>query len=86
MFHAHIGGMDVLARGLVNAAGLIEGRQIQDFVDQRYAGWKTGLGAKMMKGEVSLSEMADHALDSNSNPELKSGRQEYLEYLVTNAS
>ncbi len=85
MFHAHIGGMDVLARGLVNAASLIEGRQLQDFVDQRYADWKTGLGAQMMKGEVTLAQMADHALERNSNPELKSGRQEYLEYIVTNA-
>jgi xylose isomerase len=85
MFYAHIGGMDVLARGLVNAAKLIEGRQIQDFVDERYAGWKTGIGARMVKGEASLTEMAEHALQQNSNPELKSGRQEYLEFLVTNA-
>ena len=85
MFHAHIGGMDVLARGLVNAAALIEKRQIQHFVDQRYAGWKSGVGAKMLKGEASLADMAEHALERNADPELKSGRQEYLEYILTNA-
>lgn len=85
MFYAHIGAMDVLARSLVNAAGLIERRELQDFVGQRYAGWKSGIGARMLKGEVSLDEMAEHAVVRNSDPELKSGRQEYLEYLLTNA-
>ena len=85
LFHAHIGGMDVLARGLVGAAGLIESGAIQAFVEQRYAGWKDGVGARMMSGQASLSDLAEHALERNTDPELKSGRQEYLEYILTNA-
>ena len=85
LFHAHIGGMDVLARGLVGAAGLIESGRIQAFVDERYAGWKDGVGARMMSGEASLADLAEHALERNCDPELKSGRQEYLEYILTNA-
>ena len=85
MLHAHIGAMDVLARALVNAAGLIEKGQIQGFVNERYAGWQDGVGARMMSGKASLADLADHALERNTDPELKSGRQEYLEYILTNA-
>jgi xylose isomerase len=85
LFHAHIGGMDVLARALVSAAGLIEGGKIQGFVDERYAGWKDGIGARMLDGQASLADLAEHALERNTDPELKSGRQEYLEYILTNA-
>lgn len=86
MFHAHIGGMDVLARGLLGAAKLIEGGEIHALVDQRYAGWKGDLGQKILNGQLSLSELADHALLHNLEPQPQSGRQEYMENLVTNAS
>ena len=86
MFHAHIGGMDVLARGLLGAAKLIEGGEIQRFRDQRYANWTGDLGQKILRGEASLADLADHAVASNLAPQPRSGRQEYLENLVTNAS
>jgi xylose isomerase len=85
LFYAHIGGMDVLARGLLGAAKLIEDGQLQGFVDQRYAGWKTGMGEKMLSGAATLADMADYAINSDVMPVRKSGRQEYLENLVTNA-
>ncbi len=85
LFYAHIGGMDVLARGLLGAAKLIEDGQLQGFVDQRYAGWKSGMGEKMLSGSASLADMADYAVNNDLMPVRKSGRQEYLENLVTNA-
>ncbi len=85
LFYAHIGGMDVLARGLLGAAKLIEDGQLQGFVDQRYAGWKSGMGEKMLSGKASLADMADYAVNNDVMPVRKSGRQEYLENLVTNA-
>jgi xylose isomerase len=85
LFYAHIGGMDVLARGLLGAAKLIEDGQLQGFVDQRYAGWKSGMGEKMLSGAASLADMADYAVNNDVMPVRKSGRQEYLENLVTNA-
>ena len=85
LFYAHIGGMDVLARGLLGAAKLIEDGQLQGFVDQRYAGWKSGMGEKMLSGSASLADMADYAVNNDVMPVRKSGRQEYLENLVTNA-
>jgi len=84
LFFAHIGGMDLLARALMNAAELIESEKLSGFVDNRYAGWKSGLGAKMMQGQTSLDEMSAAALEKNESPEPISGRQEYLENVVTN--
>jgi len=85
LFYAHIGGMDVLARGLVGAAGLITSGKLQSFVDERYAGWKSGMGQKMLAGEASLADMADSAIERDLTPTKKSGRQEYLENIITNA-
>ncbi|WP_443749864.1 xylose isomerase [Asticcacaulis solisilvae] len=85
LFYAHVGGIDVLARGLLGAAKLIEGGELQGFVDQRYAGWKSGMGEKMLAGSASLADMADYAVNNDVMPVRKSGRQEYLENLVTNA-
>ncbi|NNC37255.1 MAG: xylose isomerase [Hyphomonadaceae bacterium] len=84
LFHAHIGSMDLLARALMNAAELIESEKLSGFVDQRYAGWKTGLGAKMLQGKTNLDEMATAAVEKNVSPVPISGRQEYLENVVTN--
>ncbi|MGZ3304650.1 MAG: hypothetical protein ACXU8U_02215 [Asticcacaulis sp.] len=85
LFYAHIGGMDVLARGLLGAVKLIEDGQLQSFVDTRYAGWKSGVGASMLSGQLSLAGLADYAVDNNVTPKKVSGRQEYLENIVTNA-
>ena len=85
LFHAHIGGMDVLARGLLGAAKLIEDGQIDAFVKDRYAGWRGELGQDILAGKKSLADLADYALSADAVPVLKSGRQEYLENLVANA-
>lgn len=84
LFYAHIGGMDLLARALDNAAALIESEKLSSVVDARYAGWKSGLGKKMMDGKSSLDEMSAASLDTNISPTPVSGQQEYLENIVTN--
>ncbi|MDP4626115.1 MAG: xylose isomerase [Akkermansiaceae bacterium] len=81
LFHAHIGGMDAFARGLKIAAAIREDGRLQDFVDNRYASWNTGIGAKIASKSISLSEVSKYAL-SNGEPTLDSGRQEMLENLV----
>ncbi len=86
LFYGHIGGMDVLARGLLGAAKLIESRELIEFVDQRYAGWREGLGKAVLEGRMSLEQLADHALERDRDIRPKSGRQEYLENLIVNAS
>ena len=81
LFHAHIGGMDAFARGLKIAAAIREDGRLQDFVNNRYKSWTTGIGAKIANKQISLSEVSAYAL-SNGEPTLDSGRQEMLENLV----
>jgi xylose isomerase len=82
LFHAHIGGMDVLARGLIIAEKMIKDGALQKKVDERYAGWNSELGRSILSGKKSLSEIADLALAQNLEPKHRSGRQEALENLV----
>jgi xylose isomerase len=80
--HAHIGGVDVLARALLNAAAIIEEGTLDDFVEDRYAGWSSGFGADVLAGKINLTDAAEWALEHNLDPEPRSGRQEYLENLI----
>jgi xylose isomerase len=81
LFHAHIGGMDAFARGLKIAAAIREDGRLQEFVNNRYKSWTSGIGAKISNKQISLSEVSAYAL-SNGEPTLDSGRQEMLENLV----
>ena len=81
LFHAHVGGVDVLARALLNAAALIEDGTLDRFRTDRYAGWREGMGAELLAGRLSLAEAADRALAAL-EPRPRSGRQEMLENLV----
>ena len=83
LFYGHIGGMDLLARALENAAKMIENDKLQDFKDSRYKNWSSGHGAKMLDGKMSLDEMAAISLTKNSSPDPISGCQEGLENIVT---
>ncbi|SLN60955.1 Xylose isomerase [Pseudoruegeria aquimaris] len=78
---AHIGGMDVCARGLKAAAAVIEDGTYDSFVADRYADWKGELGQKILSGGYTLEELADYVETSGVNPEPRSGKQEYLENL-----
>ncbi len=81
LFYAHIGGIDTCARGLLNAAKMIEDGKFQDVIDQRYAGWDQGVGKGILDGSLSLSDVADIVHKQEINPAPRSGRQEYLENL-----
>ncbi len=81
LFHAHIGGMDAFARGLKIAAAIREDGRLQEFVNNRYKSWTTGIGAKISNKQISLEEVSAYAL-ANGEPTLDSGRQEMLENLV----
>jgi xylose isomerase len=82
LFIGHIGGMDTMAKSLLNAAKLIEDAALSNFVENRYAGWKKELGQSIMSGEQSLESLSKFVLDNNLNPKHVSGRQELLENIV----
>ena len=82
LFHAHIGGIDTLARGLLRAARLIEDGQLAAFVKARYAGWDGALGRDILAGRRSLAELSELVATQKIEPQPRSGRQELLENLV----
>jgi xylose isomerase len=81
LFHAHVGGIDTLARSLLVAADLLEQRTLADAVEQRYAGWDGGLGGEILDGSVSLEEL-ERRVAGGIEPVPVSGGQERLEGLV----
>jgi xylose isomerase len=82
LLHGHIGGLDVLARGLKAAAALIEDGTYDKAIEARYAGWQTPEAQAMLNGQRSLADIAARVERDNINPQPRSGQQEYLENLV----
>jgi xylose isomerase len=83
LFHGHIGGIDILARSLLNAAALIEGGKLDAVVADRYAGWQTAAAQAMLAPGSSLESIADAAVAAGIDPKPRSGRQEYVENIVS---
>ncbi len=81
LFHAHIGAMDAFARGLKNAAALLREKRLETFVKKRYAGWDKGIGKQIEQGKVGFAELEAYTF-KHGEPELQSGRQEFLENLL----
>ena len=77
---AHIGAMDVCARGLKSAAAMIEDGSLEAARAERYAGWDTPRAKTMLDG--NLETLSAMVLDENLDPQPRSGRQEILENLV----
>jgi xylose isomerase len=80
LFYGHIGGIDTVARGLLNAAALIEDGRIDGIRAERYAGWDGDFGQKM--AGLDLAGIADLAVSENLDPRPRSGRQERIENLI----
>jgi xylose isomerase len=62
---------------------MLEGADLISFIDQRYAGWRTEPARAMLEGRTNLEAIADAALADNVAPTGRSGRQEYLENVVS---
>ncbi|MFP6622343.1 MAG: xylose isomerase [Myxococcota bacterium] len=82
LFHAHIGGMDTLARSLVAASHILEEGLLVRAVEERYAGWADALGRDILDGKQSLTDLWQRTRESTTSPEPVSGRQERLENRV----
>jgi xylose isomerase len=82
LFHGHIGGMDVCAKGLLIAEQMIEDGRLQSASDARYAGWDAPAGQDILHGKRTLGQLADQVLERNTDVAPVSGRQEALENLV----
>jgi xylose isomerase len=82
LFHAHIGGIDTLARALLVAADLIEDGELQRLREERYAGWDGELGIAILDGDLPLDEMERRVAAGELDPRPRSGQQERLENIV----
>ena len=74
---AHVGAMDVCARGLKAAAALLEDGSLEAARAERYAGWASSETRNVLF--EGLQSCFDHVVANNTNPQPKSGRQERLE-------
>lgn len=81
LFHAHIGGMDTFARGLLNADKIIKEGVFDSFIRERYSSFETGFGKDILSGKVTMTDAEKWVLE-NGAPSPKSGRQEMLENIL----
>lgn len=82
LIHAHVGGMDTCARGLLAAADMIEKGDLSSALAERYAGWQGGEARAILAGERTLEDVAARVERDGIDPRPVSGRQEYLENLL----
>ena len=85
LIHAHIGGVDLCARGFLCATRLIEEGKLDKVVAERYVGWKSTEAAAMLSGVVTLDDIAANSKTAGINPQPRSGRQEKIENIVLRA-
>jgi len=82
LLHAHVGGIDAVARGLLRAARMIERGDLARLVAERYAGWDGALGRDILDGRLSFADLERRVLERGVEPQPRSGQQERLENLV----
>ncbi len=81
LFYAHIGGMDAFARALITADNILQHSDFKKIRAQRYASFDSGKGKDFEKGKLSLEDLRNYAI-KNGEPEVISGKQEYLENVI----
>ena len=81
IFIAHISGMDVMARALLNAVEILEKSPIPAMLKERYASYDSGIGKDFEDGKLTLEQVADYAR-KNGEPKQTSGKQELYEAIV----
>ena len=77
---AHVGAMDICARGLKAAAAMIEDGGLQAALDERYAGWDTPQAQAMLSSDLDV--IFQRVVSGEIAPVARSGRQEWLENQV----
>lgn len=87
LFYAHIAGMDTFAKGLKVAAKLIEDGFFENLLDERYASFKTGIGADIVAGKANFKTLEAHAMGlsdiRNKSNHLELVRARLNEYLFS---
>ena len=83
LFHAHIGGEDTFARGLIVADKILNDSNFSSTINKRYSSFDSGDGKKFENGNLSLEDLFQIAMNSK-NIEKISGKTEFLENIINN--
>ena len=83
LFHAHIGGADTFARGLIVADKILNDSNFSSTINKRYSSFDSGDGKKFENGNLSLEDLFKIAKNSK-NIEKISGKTEFLENIINN--
>jgi xylose isomerase len=81
LFHAHIGGMDTFARALIIADEILQKSDYKKIRRERYASFDSGKGKEFENNNLSLEDLRNFAAE-NGEPEIRSGKQEWLENII----
>ena len=81
LFYAHIGGVDTFARALLVADNILRKSDYKKIRQERYASFDSGKGKAFEEGKMSLEDLRAYAIE-NGEPEVRSGKQEYLENII----
>lgn len=84
LFHAHIGGADTFARGLLVADKVLNDPAFSSIVNGRYASFDSGQGSAFEQGRLTLTDLFDVATNNTAAITPVSGKQEYLENILNN--
>jgi len=82
LFHAHIEGIDTLARALLASTDMVEHRTLAGPRTERYADWSNELGTGILTGSLTLADLERKVAAGEVDPRPRSGHQELLEGLV----
>ncbi len=83
LFHAHIGGADTFARGLIVADKILNDSNFSSTINKRYSSFDSGDGKKFENGNLSIEDLFQIAKNSK-NIEKISGKTEFLENIINN--
>lgn len=78
---SYIAGMDSFALGLIKAQEIIDDGRIDEFKNERYSSYKSGIGKRIVEGKETLESLAEYAAGLT-DVKAQSGRQEYLENVL----
>lgn len=79
---AHIVGMDAYAAGLRIASRLLEDGVFEDNLKDRYRSYRSGIGKKIVNGEVGFKELEEYIMNKKELDANESGKQELLESIL----
>ncbi len=84
LFHAHIGGADTFARGLLVAEKVLNDNAFSSFIQNRYASFNDGKGSQFEQGKLTLQDLYAIASTNKSGINAISGKLELLENILNN--